>query len=281
MENESIARAAESIRSATAILITAGAGMGVDAGLPDFRGAEGFWNAYPPYRKLGLGFQALATPGTFRKDPALAWGFYGHRLALYRETVPHEGYAILRRWAAKMPHGHFVFTSNVDGHFARAGFDAERIVECHGSIHHLQCTTDCDAGAWPADGTNVAVDVATMRASSLPACPSCGKLARPNILLFGDPEWDGGRSEVQEARLERWIGELAATPANKLVIVECGAGTQIPSVRRFSEDAAAGISGTLVRINIREADTPAPGIGIGAGALAALRRIDALLQGGV
>ena len=33
------------INEAEAILITAGAGMGVDSGLPDFRGKDGFWKA--------------------------------------------------------------------------------------------------------------------------------------------------------------------------------------------------------------------------------------------
>src|SRR5262245_7510055 len=43
-------QAATAIRDADALLIGAGAGMGVDSGLPDFRGNEGFWNAYPPFR---------------------------------------------------------------------------------------------------------------------------------------------------------------------------------------------------------------------------------------
>ena len=34
-----------------AILVCTGAGMGVDSGLPDFRGNQGFWRAYPPYRE--------------------------------------------------------------------------------------------------------------------------------------------------------------------------------------------------------------------------------------
>lgn len=42
-----IGRAARLIAEADAVLITAGAGMGVDSGLPDFRGSEGFWRAYP------------------------------------------------------------------------------------------------------------------------------------------------------------------------------------------------------------------------------------------
>ena len=80
-------------------MVAAGAGMGVDSGLPDFRGPEGFWRAYPPYRRLGLRFEELADPEHFDDDPALAWGFYGHRLALYRATVPHSGHAVLRGWA--------------------------------------------------------------------------------------------------------------------------------------------------------------------------------------
>src|SRR3954464_8610293 len=67
--------AANAIRSADAILIGAGAGMGVDSGLPDFRGSEGFWKAYPPLKKLGLSFSRIANPYWFRQDPEQAWGF--------------------------------------------------------------------------------------------------------------------------------------------------------------------------------------------------------------
>src|SRR5689334_6849565 len=91
-----IARAAALIRDADALLIGAGAGIGVDSGLPDFRGDHGFWRAYPPLAKLGIRFVEIANPRSFARHPELAWGFYGHRLALYRDTVPHEGFTILR-----------------------------------------------------------------------------------------------------------------------------------------------------------------------------------------
>jgi NAD-dependent SIR2 family protein deacetylase len=42
-----IQQAATAIVAADAILITAGAGMGVDSGLPDFRGHQGFWKTHP------------------------------------------------------------------------------------------------------------------------------------------------------------------------------------------------------------------------------------------
>jgi hypothetical protein len=53
--------------------------------------------------------------------PSRAWGFYGHRLNLYRKTVPHAGFDILRKWGEKMPLGYRVFTSNVDGQFQKEG----------------------------------------------------------------------------------------------------------------------------------------------------------------
>ncbi len=138
------------IASAGALLFTAGAGMGVDSGLPDFRGPEGFWRAYPAFAKLGIRFEEAANPAWFRRDPALAWGFYGHRLELYRRTVPHGGFGILARWAERAPSGAFVFTSNVDGHFQLAGFPEDSVMECHGSIHFLQCVEECHQGIFPA-----------------------------------------------------------------------------------------------------------------------------------
>ncbi|MGB8419614.1 Sir2 family NAD-dependent protein deacetylase [Paraburkholderia sp.] len=85
----------------------------------------------------------MANPARFAEHPELAWGFYGHRLKLYRETVSLEGFAILRRWAGRMRLGAFVFTSNVDGQFQKAGFPDDRVHECHGSIHTLQCLEGC------------------------------------------------------------------------------------------------------------------------------------------
>lgn len=131
--------AAELISEADALLIGAGAGMGVDSGLPDFRGNEGFWKAYPFLGEARMAFAEVANPRAFERDPALGWGFYGHRLALYRRTVPHEGFQILRQWAGKMPLGARIFTSNVDGQFQKAGFSESQIHECHGSLHYLQC----------------------------------------------------------------------------------------------------------------------------------------------
>lgn len=252
--------------------------MGVDSGLPDFRGNEGFWRAYPPYKQLGLGFSSLANPKWFTTDPQFAWGFYGHRLELYRKTSPHAGFAILREFSQRMPHGSFVFTSNVDGQFQRAGFDPSRIVECHGAIDFMQCTKNCGIGIFPADPYTLHVDPETFRANlPLPVCPKCKGLARPNILMFGDWHWDSERVSAQEAALQSWLHSLPHDVRGKVVIVECGAGSAIPTVRHFSEQIAQAFNGLLIRINIRESDAPSGHIGLPMGAKDALSAIAALM----
>lgn len=273
LSETALARGVAALRAADALLIGAGAGMGVDSGLPDFRGPQGFWNAYPPYRALGLGFTDLANPSWFARDPAFAWGFYGHRRNLYRATVPHRGFDVLRRWAESMPYGSFVFTSNVDGHFQAAGFDPERLVEVHGSLEWSQCARGCGVGVVPAGDDGVAVDESTMRAAEpLPACPGCGALARPNVLMFGDWDWDSSRTDGQIDRFRRWLSGLDGA---RLVVVECGAGPAVPTVRRTCEDVADQFDATLVRINPRDAQVPDPrDVALESGALAALVELD-------
>ncbi len=252
-------RARRIVGDASALLVCAGAGMGVDSGLPDFRGPEGFWRAYPPYRSLGLDFVSLANPRWFRSDPELAWGFYGHRMHLYRDTVPHDGFHVLRAHAATRPH--FVFTSNVDGQFQKAGFD--EVAEVHGSIHALQCLRGC--GIVDAAPFVVTVDLTSMRAQPpLPACPRCGALLRPNVLMFGDGGWDSQRSDAQLSRLQRFL-----TSAKDLVVVECGAGTAVPTVRHMSERLLAS-GAALIRINLRESDGPPGTCSLAMGAKEAL-----------
>jgi NAD-dependent SIR2 family protein deacetylase len=272
---QQIEAAARAVREANALLIGAGAGMGIDSGLPDFRGTAGFWRAYPPYERLGLNLLDMANPRRFAADPGLAWGFYGHRFQLYRATQPHAGFGILRKWAERVCHGAFVFTSNVDDHFQRAGFPEDRVVECHGSIGWLQCLEQCGEGVWPVDpavSTLIDLHEETMRAREpFPSCPTCGRLTRPNVLVFGDSHWDETRTASQAARLNAWIWNLDALCP---VILECGAGRAIPTVRRFCERFAAVTNAPLVRINLREPQVQQGHISFAMGAQEALQAID-------
>ncbi|MBL8472795.1 MAG: NAD-dependent deacetylase [Rhodocyclaceae bacterium] len=265
-------RCAEYIAAADSIVICAGAGMGVDSGLPDFRGPSGFWRAYPALGQARIAFEEIANPAAFERDPQLAWGFYGHRLALYRNTQPHAGFAILNAIAGRLPHGAFVFTSNVDGQFQLGGSAPERVVECHGSIHRLQCANVCSDDIWPAEFEPLLDQANCRMLGELPACPRCGGLARPNVLMFGDWNWIPRYTEEQRHRMHDWLYAVG-----RPVVIELGAGTQVPTVRMTAEYLGAPI----LRINPREPQLPAGrGESLALGALEALRGIEAALAAG-
>ncbi|OQY03347.1 MAG: NAD-dependent deacetylase [Bacteroidetes bacterium 4572_117] len=270
---KNIKKAAEAVKNADAILITAGAGIGVDSGLPDFRGNSGFWKAYPPIAKLGKSFSEMANPVWFDEDPQIAWAFYGHRLNLYRETIPHAGFEIMLDWAKNKTYGYYVYTSNVDGQFQKAGFDDEAIDEVHGSIHHFQCIRPCTNNIWDASDIDVNVDLDVFEAvEPLPRCPSCGAIARPNILMFGDWNWISDRSSEQSNSCHNWLDELKAANA-KLVIIELGAGHAVPTVRMKSQSVFRSHNAEFIRINPRDHKTPDGGITIPLGSKEAIERI--------
>lgn len=272
-----IERAASLIEQADALVIAAGAGMGVDSGLPDFRGKDGFWKAYPALREAQIDFYGIASPSAFQLEPDRAWGFYGHRLALYRNALPHHGFALLKQWGERMLHGYSVFTSNVDGQFQKAGFDPASIHECHGSIHHLQCLEPCGDLIWDADLFEPDVDERECRLrNSPPTCARCGALARPNVLMFGDWNWIGQRAAAQALRQEKWL-ENASRP----VVLELGAGTTIPTVRHFSQRVIHEFGGRLIRVNPTESRVPSSmDVGLATGAAVGLRLIAQALDGG-
>ncbi|UYO95485.1 NAD-dependent deacetylase [Pollutimonas sp. M17] len=257
------------------ILVVTGAGMGIDSGLPDFRGNQGFWRAYPALERSSLDFISIASPRAFRQQPKVAWGFYGHRLNLYRQTAPHAGYDILRKWGKNSPCGYMAFTSNVDGHFQKASFDASLITECHGSIHYLQCLDACTTDIWSTDDFTPDVDEENCRLlNEPPRCPHCGGLARPNIYMFGDDEWQEQRVRMQQRRLEHWLLD-----AERLLVIEIGAGTAIPTTRDFTHAVSFNHRAPVIRINPREPEIHGhPGhVSLAMDGMQALQEINALL----
>ena len=270
MLGENIKKAKNWIEKSDAILITAGAGMGVDSGLPDFRGTEGFWRAYPPLKKLGLNFSEMANPIWFEENSKLAWAFYGHRLNLYRKTTPHDGFKMLLELVKKKNDNYFIFTSNVDGQFQKAGFDEEKIYEVHGNIHHFQCVEDCSYEIWRADDIEIEVDMEKFEAKNIPTCPICKGTARPNILMFWDLNWNSKRADMQKQSYQKFLQQNSG---KKIAIIEIGAGTAIPTIRKEGEKLAR-YNALLIRINPNDYKIkPNIGVSIPLGGLEGIKKI--------
>nr|MEE2825578.1 Sir2 family NAD-dependent protein deacetylase [Planctomycetota bacterium] len=271
-----LSTASKVISSADFLWIGAGVGIGVDSGLPDFRGDRGFWKAYPPLQQAGLTFYDMANPQSFQDDASRAWGVYGHRLQLYRDTQPHVGFQILRSWCQAPGKRSFVFTSNVDGHFQAASFCEREIFECHGTIHRLQCSRPCSELTWENTENELEIETKTLRAvSPLPRCPKCHSIARPNILMFQDGDWVSRHAREQLDRYEQWLNQLAG---HSLAVLEIGAGTAVPTVRMEAERLARLPGATLIRINPRDHDSPGDALSIRQPAVEALQHLDRCIR---
>ena len=139
----------------------------------------------------------------------------------------------------------------------------------------MECNAPASAasGSFPGESYDVEIDPESMRAiHPLPSCPRCGALIRPNILMFGDWGWDSQRTDRQTRRMASWIDSLDDA---RLVVIECGAGQAVPTVRITCENMARELGGTLVRINPREPDVPAGHFSLPMNALEALLALDA------
>lgn len=217
--------------------------------MPDFRSKNGFWNQYPLYEKLGLKFSDLANSSLFINDPRLAWGFYYHRKKIYNNTKPHIGFDILKKWSDRINHNIFIYTSNVDEQFQKAGFNDSNIIEIHGNINRLQCSNNCGHEKFYIPEV-FELNENTMRIDGhLPFCLNCGTIARPNILMFHDGFFHRNCFISQYNRYSRWLKTLHK---ENLTILEIGAGSSIPSVRNECESLAKTYNTKLIRINTNE-----------------------------
>jgi NAD-dependent SIR2 family protein deacetylase len=223
---------------------------------------------------MGISFVGMSNPAHFSDDPAFGWGFYGHRANLYRDTIPHEGFHILKRWIEQNSADYFVVTSNVDGQFQKAGYDEDNIMEVHGSIHWLQCLRPCCREIWENYET-ISVDMERMRAKRYPYCPHCDEVARPNILMFEDSSWISDRKNWQMLRFRNF---QKLHQGKKIVVIEMGAGKSIPTIRSLSEELGNETETFVIRINPLEPEINAPHISLSCGALAGLQAIDELLR---
>lgn len=154
-----------------------------------------------------------------------------------------------------------IYTSNVDRMFHKAGFNADEIEEIHGNALTMQCSKPCSQRAvWKLPvNFRFKIDMDSMRCTNdLPKCPQCGRLARPNVMMFCDPAYfraDSPNPDYNYWTFQSNIEQVLRTrPNSKLVILELGAGKRVPSVRvycqRFLNDSSLPSGSiTLIRVN--------------------------------
>jgi NAD-dependent deacetylase len=170
MTPEVLTRAAEKIMAASRVVVSTGAGMSKESGIPTFRDAqEGLWARFDP--------QELATERGFRAAPARVWSWYAYRRARMAACAPHAGHRALVELERLLP-ALVIVTQNIDGLHRQAG--SLDVIELHGSIHRNLCI-DCSLP------TEVPIAAAVdAEETAPPRCPRCGSHLRPDVVWFGE-----------------------------------------------------------------------------------------------
>lgn len=213
-----ISRAAGMIARSRRLVVTTGAGISKESGIPTFRDPDGLWSKYRP--------EDLASREAFLSDPKLVWGWYRERLRLARETEPNPAHHALVELEKLLPR-FLLVTQNVDNLHRRAG--SREIVELHGSIERYRCFDY----AHPAEESPDWGD-------EPPLC-HCGSLIRPDIVWFGEP--------LPEAELECAFGE---TQRCDLLLVIGTSGLIYPAAMLPS--LAKQVGAEVIEINVRSSE---------------------------
>ena len=205
-----------------------GAGVSTESGIPDFRSPSGIWAQYDPLE--------VATIDAFHADPARVWEFYALRLAALGTAEPNDGHRALAELEAR---GwlHAVITQNIDRLHSRAG--SERVIEVHGTIGSASCL-EC--------GTVVPYDE-VVDLLPLPACPACGRILKPDVVMFGELLPEAAVAEALELAANAGVllvvgSSLEVFPIAGLPLETLAAGGELAIVNRGSTqfDARAAVT---------------------------------------
>lgn len=180
-----IAAAAEVLHRARSVLISTGAGMSADSGVPTYRDEDGMWRDFTAFTSRGVSPGEVSHVDGYRRDPHQAWGFHEHIRRIMASATPHRGYEVVTRWLTeRWPTSSFLLTSNVDGLHRRAGVEEHRMWERYGNIWELMCVDRCTEEWWPEPRAPLFdIDPETMKAVDIPRCHHCGGAARPRTHL--------------------------------------------------------------------------------------------------
>lgn len=172
MENSALAKdqLLDAFEQAKRVFVFTGAGASKESGLPTFRDTDGEWKKYDP--------MTFATMEGFARDPVAVWNMYRLRQRQIADAQPNLGHITL----ARMEHRYTEFllaTQNVDDLHERGG--SRKMVKLHGDAWQMRCldtsevfdTRDFDMP-----------DEFTL--DTLPRCPRCDGICRPNIVWFGE-----------------------------------------------------------------------------------------------
>ncbi|MDP2790372.1 MAG: Sir2 family NAD-dependent protein deacetylase [Rectinemataceae bacterium] len=194
-----------------------GAGVSTLSGIRDFRGKNGLYKTVDAEKIFELSL--------FLKDP----GIYYSMTKDFIYNLDEKNPSVVHRVLARLEFEGLlssIITQNIDLLHQKAG--SLRVIEVHGSPSIHRCLV-CDATMGFSEAA------AIVKVGSLPRCPSCGSVLKPDITFYGEnlsaSILSDARDEARQADLFLVLGssllvypvamlpEIALDRGAKLVIV--------------------------------------------------------------
>ncbi len=170
-DREKIGDVAGILREAESILFITGAGISADSGLPTYRGIGGLYNH--DRTEEGIRIEDALSGDMMRSRPHITWKYLlqiERACRGARFNCAHEVIAAFEREYPRV----WVLTQNIDGFHRDAG--SKNVIDIHGDLHDLSCP-GC---AWRERVTDY------REVERVPLCPECGRIIRPEVVLFGE-----------------------------------------------------------------------------------------------
>lgn len=159
-----IQEAARLLGQSRSLVVSTGAGISKESGIPTFRDApNALWANYDP--------EQLASAEGFRRDPSLVWRWYAERRKMISKAAPNPGHKAIAD-LEKLVKRVIVITQNIDDLHRKAG--SSDLTEIHGNIFRYKCFENGHPVETLPGGERIP-----------PRC-SCGSDIRPDVVWFGE-----------------------------------------------------------------------------------------------
>ncbi len=230
MDKDLLKRTAQAIRQAKRCVALTGAGISVESGIPDFRGAGGLWEKYDP--------REYATIESFLGNPQKVWAMLLEVGSLLEKSRPNQAHLALAK-LEELGYLKAIITQNIDNLHQAAG--SKRVIEFHGNGQEFICL-DCGRK----------YSRAQLNFDNLPPRCLCFGLIKPNIVFFGEPiPWaahEEARAEASKCDLMLVIGTSAVvSPACDLPVIAKLAGATVVEINLEETPLTGRISHWLLK----------------------------------
>ena len=163
---DKIKKLQELIDSSNHIVFFGGAGVSTESGIKYFRSKDGLYNLHSKY---GTSYEEMLSHTYFFRHTETFYEFYREFMinTFAKPNAAHKYLADLEKEKHVT-----VVTQNIDGLHQMAG--SKNVLELHGSIHRNTCL-DCYEKYSLED---------ILKMDTVPKCPKCGGLIKPDVTLY-------------------------------------------------------------------------------------------------